>query len=171
MLDARTRFTSLVRAHSADLLRYAYWLCGNRTAAEDLVQETFMRAWHAFGQIRDENAAKSWLFTTLRREHARGYSRPKIHAVPLADVEIEDTNRNLDDSTEAHVLRVALAGLAQEYREPLVLQVVGGFKGEEIATMLGLSVGAVNVRLCRARQQLRAILSGAEHSSNQVARS
>ena len=64
-------FESLVRAYSSELYRYAYWLCRDRFTAEDLVQETFARAWKSWDDLRDDKAAKSWLYTILRNEHAR----------------------------------------------------------------------------------------------------
>lgn len=164
MWDKQSRFTAMVNALSGELYRYAYWLSGSRAEAEDLVQETYERAWRSLGQLRDDGAAKGWLFTTLRREHARLYERqrPELSKVEIDDV--ADRRRDFDDSTEAHVLRVALGRLAAEYREPLVLQVVGGFNGEEIAGMLGLNVNTVNVRLFRARQRLREQLGGRDSS-------
>lgn len=75
MWQKEARFTALVNALSGDLYRYAYWLCHHRDQAEDLVQETFARAWRAIDQLRDERAARRWLLVTLRREHARQYER------------------------------------------------------------------------------------------------
>ncbi|MDX1487843.1 MAG: sigma factor [Acidiferrobacterales bacterium] len=71
----QTRFEALVQALSTDLYRYAVWLCRDRNRAEELVQETFLRAWRSLDTLRDERAAKGWLITILRREHARGYER------------------------------------------------------------------------------------------------
>jgi len=159
MRDARSRFTDLVTSYCDDLYRFGYWLSGDRAEADDLVQETLARAWRALGQLRDERATKSWLFTTLRREHLRHLARRRLRTVPLDPDSITDERRGFDDTAEALAVRRALANLAPEYREPLVLQIVGGFSGEEIGAMLGLTVGAVNVRLCRARRQLRGALS------------
>lgn len=167
--DKQSRFTALANAFSRDLYRYAYWLCGTRADAEDLVQETFARAWRSLDQLRDEAAAKAWLFTTLRREHARQFERaqPIFESADLED--IADHRRDFDDRPEAQALRVALARLPREYREPLVLQVLGGFSGAEIAAMLGVTSNTVMVRLFRARQKLRVQLSG-EDCSTEVTR-
>ncbi len=155
MWDRQSRFTALVNALSGDLYRYAYWLSGQRTEAEDLVQETFARAWRSLDQLRNDAAAKAWLFTTLKREHARQFERaqPVFESADLDD--IPDHRRDFDDRPEAQALRVALARLPREYREPLVLQVLGGFSGAEIAAMLGVTSNTVMVRLFRARQKLR----------------
>ena len=59
-------YEMIVRAYSADLFRFDYWMCRNRWQAEDLVQETFAAAWRARDNLRDESAAKAWLFSILR---------------------------------------------------------------------------------------------------------
>jgi len=158
----------MVDALSSDLYRYACWLCKDKTLAEDLVQETFTRAWRSLDSLRDEKAAKSWLFTTLRRENARQYERIRPD---FADVEVEDiadSHQDLDTSTEAFVLRRALSKLSEDYREPLVLQVLGGFSCDEIAQQLGVSKAAVMTRLFRARQTLREILIGNDQIDTEV---
>jgi RNA polymerase sigma-70 factor (ECF subfamily) len=171
MGEPERRFKAMVEAHAADLYRYACWLSGHRAEAEDLVQETLARAWRALDQLRAEGAAKSWLFTTLRREHARQFERVRPLRAEVVLDEIADPRRSFDDGAEAHALRLALAGLGAEYRDPLMLQVLGGFSGDEIATMLNLSVSAVNVRLHRARQRLRSTLDGIDGVEREVARS
>lgn len=164
-MDMWTRdagFTALVNAYAGDLFRFAYWLCRNRDDAEDLVQETFARAWKFLDTLQDETAAKSWLLTTLRREHARRYERSRVedHSIPLDGMEVADTHRDLDDSVEAFNLHRALAEMPVEYREPLVLQVLGGYSCKEIGAMIDASESAVMTRLFRARQRLRLALAG-----------
>lgn len=153
--EKQRQFEQLVRDWSADLYRFAYWLGRDKNLAEDLVQETFARAWKSIDQLKDPKATKSWLFTILRREHARKFERK---AIPIADALEPDTtpgNPTQDTSTEAFVLRQALSELAPEYREPLLLQVIGGYSMDEIAEQLNLSRGAVMTRLFRARNKLR----------------
>ena len=79
--SAQRRFEQTVRAYSADLYRYAYWLCRDRFVAEDLVQESFTRAWNNWESLKDAGAVKSWLITILRREHARLYERKQFDYV------------------------------------------------------------------------------------------
>lgn len=132
------RFEALVESYSPDLYRIAYWLCRDRDMAEDLVQETFLRAWRAVESMRDERAAKAWLLTILRREHARRFERqqPKFEDVDPHSLVAWD---NEDKRTEALVLRRAIASLPFEYREPLILQVLGGYSTAEIGDLLNLS--------------------------------
>jgi RNA polymerase sigma-70 factor (ECF subfamily) len=155
--NKRSKFESVVRAYSAELYRYAYWLCHDRFVAEDVVQETFTRAWQAWDQMRDDKAAKSWLYTILRNEHARLFERKRI--------EIDET-QELDEvmdggSLNAHEnfeVREAIEALPKSYREPLLLQVLGGYSCLEIAGMMNISEGAVMTRLTRARLALRKLI-------------
>lgn len=147
-------FESLVRAYSAELYRYAYWLCRDRFVAEDLVQETFARAWGARASLREHGAAKSWLYTILRHEHARLHERKRLDMDDGADLDAIEDQRLRSVSADLE-MRQALHALPESYREPLLLQVVGGFSCEEIATMMELTTGAVMTRLTRARQVLR----------------
>lgn len=157
----QSRFSNLVNLLTEDVFRYAFWLCGDRDIAADLVQETFTRAWKALHQLSDDKAAKHWLFTIVRRENARRYERyqPNQEILELDEIAV---NGSYDTSTEAFVLRRALAKLPQIYREPLVLQVIGGYSIEEIAQQLELSPGAVMTRIHRARHKLRQTLQDTE---------
>lgn len=155
----------MVQAYAGDVFRYALWLCGDRSRAEDLVQETYMRAWKAMGSLKDHRAAKSWLFTIVRRENARYYARKQPETTPLEDLNIDDVDLDAhaeagsgaaDDDTA--LIRQALAALPVEYREPLVLQVLGGYSAPEIGALLNMKPGAVLTRLFRARQKLRQLL-------------
>ena len=157
-MSSQTRFEKLINEFSSDLYRYALWLCGDRATAEDLVQETFMRAWRSIDSLKNRDSVKGWLFTILRRENARLHERQRPETSQIDTAQLEDIN-HYDTSTEAFVLRRALARLASDYREPLVLQVLGGFSCEEIAHMLDMSVSAVMTRVFRARKTLREILA------------
>ncbi len=155
---AELSFEDLVVCYSKDLQRYALWLAGDRHTAEDLVQETLLRAWKSLHKLQNPKAIKGWLITILRRENARRFERyqPQISSIPTE--ELGDRHQDYDTSTEAFVLRQALDALPVEYREPLILQVVHGFSQKEIALRLSISSAGVGTRLFRARQKLRAAL-------------
>lgn len=162
----RRRFERLCQPLRADLYRFAFWLARDPNVAEDVVQETLLRAWRSLDSLTDDGAARSWLLTIARREHARLYERKRLETVDvdvhtLAVAEEPALGRN--DDHEGDDLRKALFALPEDYREPLVLQVLMGYSAEEIAGQLGLTTGAVLTRLCRARQKLRtAVLGRAE---------
>lgn len=162
MTTKQTRYEALVKALHSDLYRYAYWLCHEKQVAEDLVQETFLRAWRALDSLKDEKAAKSWLITILRRENARRFERKRFDMSEYEEVSIADNGAiSNEQRIENQWLRDKIALLPEEYREPLVLQVIGGFNGEEIASILELNKNTVMTRLFRARNQLKDALEAA----------
>jgi RNA polymerase sigma-70 factor (ECF subfamily) len=153
----QAQFEALVHAYASDLFRYAVWLGNSPEGAEDLVQETLMRAWKALDSLRDARAARGWLVTILRREHARRFERRSVERIRLDDLDPERLAADAD-STEVLALRRALIELPLDYREPLLLQVIGGYSCEEIGETLDLTAGAVMTRLSRARHKLRRCL-------------
>lgn len=159
-VSSQKRFETLVRAYSTDLYRFAYWLCNNHSIADDLVQETFLRAWKALDKLEDEKKAKSWLITILRRENARRFERKSFDLVDIEDISVEDKlSLNPEQTLEQQQLHRAIMDLDIDYREPLLLQVIGGYKTSEIAQLLKLNLNTVNTRLFRARDQLKHIFS------------
>jgi len=141
-----------VRALSGDVYRYAFFLCRDEALAEDLTQETFLRAWRFLPGLRDDGKAKSWLFTTVRREHARQFERYR----PVMDeIDLERVPDGDADTPEVLALRQAMLRLPDKYREALTLQVIGGYTGQEIAQLLDIPRATVNTRLFRARNRLR----------------
>jgi RNA polymerase sigma-70 factor, ECF subfamily len=154
-----TGFETVVRAYANDVFRYLYWLCRDRNVAEDLSQETFARAWAAWEDQRDEKALKAWLFTIARNEHARLYERKRLDIDPDAELDAI-VSRTTSDPGMAIDIRRAFALLPDAYREPLLLQVLGGLTSAEIAAATLSSEDAVNMRLSRARKSLRQLLDG-----------
>ena len=159
VLDGKSRqqrYNALVDSLYQDVYRYAYWLCRNQPLAEDLVQETFLRAWRSLDSLQSDKAAKAWLFTILRRENARLYERYRPELVDIEDQSIADmTSNEPDQRMDRDILYSAINKLESEYRDPLLLQVVGGFSGKEIADMLDLNNNTVMTRLFRARSKLK----------------
>lgn len=152
----RQRYESLVAALYQDVFRYAVWLCKNQPMAEDLVQETFLRAWRSLESLQNDKAAKAWLFTILRRENARQYERYRPELVDIEGQSIAEGAANEPDSKmDRELLHDAINRLESDYREPLLLQVIGGFSGKEIAKMLELNNNTVMTRLFRARGKLK----------------
>ncbi len=154
---ARTaRFNELAEAYSADLYRYAMWICSNDALAKVLVQETCLRAWRALDNLNDIKSAKSWLITILRREYARTFERkvPKFTDVEKVVV-VDEDELEPESRTERVLLRKGIMKLEPKYRDPLLLQVVFGYSCAEISDQLGISKSAVMTQLFRAREQLK----------------
>jgi len=155
------QYEAMVRALSADLYRFAFWLSRNESVAQDLVQETFLRAWKNLDSLRDAESAKPWLITILRREHARLYERKRFDTVELDDTVPEEAAfASPERSGDAAQVRDAMLKLPGKYREPLAMQVLGGMSCDEIAAATHQQPGAVMTQLFRARQRLKDLLGG-----------
>jgi RNA polymerase sigma-70 factor, ECF subfamily len=159
--DARRQFDEVCTPFRADLFRFLYWLCRDRALAEDVMQETLLRAWRSFDSLENRQAARSWLLAIARRELARGFERKRL---PTVDIDaLTDTDQRalaVQDAHDVHEMRRAILQLEPGYCEPLVLQVLFGYSTEEIARHMELSVPAVLTRLFRARRLLRRQMLG-----------
>jgi RNA polymerase sigma-70 factor (ECF subfamily) len=154
--DRSRRFGALCERLRPDLLRFAWWLGRDRGLAEDVVQESMLRAWKSFDALADEAKAKAWLLTIVRREFARSFEkkRPELTDVD-ALVAAESAALAAPEDERVAQMREAIFRLDADHREPLVLQVLMGYSTQEIADMMGMQQGAVLTRLFRARARLR----------------
>lgn len=160
-LEPRQRFEALCLPLRADLYRFVYWLCHDRTLTEDVMQETLLRAWRSIDSLGDEKAARPWLLTIARRELARVFERKRFKTIDLDTAhEFESEALAVSDRHDVDEMRGAILRLDLTHREPLVLQVLLGYSTEEIAQHLQISLPAVLTRLYRARQILRKQLAG-----------
>ena len=157
--ERRQRFDQIVGVFHQDMYRYAAWLSRDKAIAEDVVQEALLRAWKSLDALRDDAAAKPWLLTIVRRENARYFERRRLETVDIdnltasqAALLAEQPDEDLND------MRTAIYALDDDYREPLVLQVLMGFSTNEIAEQMGLKQGAVLTRLHRARAKLKDVM-------------
>lgn len=160
-LSARKRrFDELVSAWHSDMYRYAVWLSRDPALAEDVVQEALIRAWKSLDALREEDAAKQWLLTIVRRENARHFERKRLQTVDIDGLTpAQSALLGEEDDTERDDVRAAIFELPDDYREPLVLQVLMGFSTDEIAESMSITQGAVLTRLHRARHKLKAQLT------------
>jgi len=167
MASKQHKFDSLVRSFHADLYRYGLFLCKSESLAQDLVQEVYLRAWKNLDKLREVKATKAWLFTILSRENARHFGRKSLPTVAIDFAEEIVAVDNSESDMQRHQLQRAIVELESEYREPMLLQVVGGFSTDEIATILNLNGNTVSTRLFRARSQLKQRMCG-EKKSTQI---
>lgn len=136
---------------------YAVWLSRDKTIAEDVVQESLLRAWRSLDSRREDAAAKSWLLTIVRRENARYFSRKRIETVDIDNLTAgQSAIIATTDDSDIDGVRQAIFELEDIDREQLVLQVLIGLSTKEIAEIIGISQGAVLTRLHRARTRLKA---------------
>ena len=154
--DRRRRFGSLCESLRPDLLRFAWWLGRDRGLAEDVVQESMLRAWKSLDSLTDEHKAKAWLLTIVRREFARTFEKKRLELADIdALVAAESAMLAAPEDERVAEMREAIFRLDEDYREPLVLQVLMGYSTQEIADLMGMQQGAVLTRLFRARARLR----------------
>lgn len=122
--------------------------------AEDCVQEVFLKAWRARGELREPGRIGAWLVSIARREAIAGLRRrakseelPETHA----DARAADQGRGELGALVLDELRA----LPEAYRETLALRLLGEHSGDEIAALTGLTVGSVRVNLSKGMQMLR----------------
>jgi len=154
--ERRKRFDRIVAVMHSDMYRFAVWLSRDPAVAEDVVQEAMLRAWKSLDALRDDSAAKQWLLTIVRRENARYFERKRLETVDIDDLTASQAAMLAEtDDSELDEVRRAIFRLEDDYREPLVLQVLMGYSTEEIADLMEIRQGAVLTRLHRARNKLR----------------
>jgi len=143
--------------HYEAIFRFLRNLTGSKEDAEDLTQQTFLRAWEALSSFRGDSSLSTWLHSIAYREYTH-WLRSRREFVPLdeiIDMPDEQANQNL----EAVLLRWAIYRLDPEHREVFVLYYVQGFSVSEVAKIIGVPAGTVKSRLFFARQKLRELLS------------
>jgi len=154
--ERRLRFDRIVAVYHMDMFRYAAWLCRDKSIAEDVVQEALLRAWKSLDALREDGAAKQWLLTIVRRENARYFERRRLETVDKDNLTASQSAMLAEaPNEELNDLREAIYELEDDYREPLVLQVLMGYSTNEIAETMELKQGEVLTRLHRARAKLR----------------
>ena len=163
-------FREAALEHLDALFGFAMVLTRNRAEAEDLVQETYLRATRAFGRLLPDTNLKAWLFAIMRNirlnQLRTAGARPEFididaeEEVDLLAPATEDPYTILVRKVERETLRSAIERLPDHYREVVVLRDLEGFSYQQIATILQCPAGTVMSRLGRAREQLRALLRG-----------
>jgi len=156
---------SLVTRHHASCLRFARYLLGDETDAEDAVQETFVRAFAALARYEERDAFRAWLFQILvhrcrsvaaRRTRQRERIVNDAHAMERAAVAGDEA---VQDAQRA--LAMALLGLDVDHREAFLLKVGEEMEYEEMSRLTGVQVSALKMRVKRARDHVRARWPGA----------
>jgi RNA polymerase sigma-70 factor (ECF subfamily) len=143
------------------LRAFAISLCGNVDRADDLVQETLLRAWANIHSFEPGTNMSAWLFTILRNLFRSEY-RKRRREVPDGDGTYADTMKTQPEQSsrvEFEEFRVALNKLPTDQREALVLVGASGFSYEEAAEICGCAVGTIKSRVNRARTRLAELMA------------
>lgn len=160
--DALSR---LVEMYSERVFGLLYRLSGSREAAEDLLQDTFLRVVRAIEEYEHSGRFESWLFriaANLARDRARRQGRPRVASVEEVDVDAgrsasagDDPVERVADGDERRRLEAALARLPELDREMIVLRHYSELPFREIADLLGVPLGTALARAHRALARLR----------------
>lgn len=154
---------SLYRRYKSALFSLAYRYTYNRTTAEDLLQEIFLKIFTHLDDVQKIETFTAWVFRIALNtcySHLRGTRAELEKTVPMAAVEGTRHEGRVDaeENDIRKPLDEAISGLPARLREIFLLHDVQGFKHEEIARMLGLSVGTSKSQLFKARLRVREIL-------------
>jgi RNA polymerase sigma-70 factor (ECF subfamily) len=162
-------FEQTVLPHLDAAYNLARWLAGNEHDAEDIVQESCLRALRFFDGFRGGNA-RAWLLTIVRNTSYTFLTRrnPPVHVLPddkLDAIEDESVNPELAMAVTDNIgkVREAVARLPAEFREVIVLREMEEHSYKEIADITGTPIGTVMSRLSRARRLLQQMLSAEQH--------
>jgi RNA polymerase sigma-70 factor, ECF subfamily len=152
------------------LYSYALALTRNPSDAEDLVQETYVRAIPAAKRLRTDSNVKGWLFTILRNIWLNQLRQPR-HGLQVSETDIDNYPADADQSdfrdphstlvrrTDQEQVRKAIEQLPEHFREVILLREYEDLSYQEIAGILNCPIGTVMSRLGRARSRLRTLLS------------
>ncbi|WP_165912228.1 sigma-70 family RNA polymerase sigma factor [Novosphingobium sp. PhB165] len=152
-------------AHVAPHLRaFARGLCGCRDRADDLAQETMLRAWAARDRYAAGTNFKAWTFTILRNHFYSEARRARFHGDydEVAAERILCAEASQESSVELTDVLRALTTIPETYREALILVAAGNLSYEEIARICGIALGTVKSRICRARAMLAKVLESGQ---------
>ena len=160
---------SLVRKYQVRMFNFARALTGSDADAEDLAQETFIRACRGLARFRGDSSFKNWLYriaTNVAHTHRAKQARQaplwdqRLEAETLTEVVLADDGTDAEESTiHRQALDRALSTLPQDQRLPVVLHDVEGLEYKEIAVVLDVPIGTVMSRIFRGRQRLRPLLA------------
>lgn len=159
-LIRQDEFERAAMPHTGRLLRAAMRITQERAAAEDLVQETLLRAWRAFDQFERGTNCKAWLFRIMLNVSSKSQrsAQAKPSPLPLDGREPAGVIPLRPPQLTAAEVSSALDSLSAEHRLVLILAVVEGFTCKEIAGICCLPIGTVMSRLSRGRAELRQLL-------------
>ena len=168
--------TEEIAPHLPRLRRYARSLLRDSVRADDLVQDTVVRALEKAHLYQHDTNLRGWLVTIMHNEHVNAARRLMRGPTYVSDDAIGELGRpqNQEAPVELREVRRAVERLPDEQRAPLLLHWLHGFRYEEIAAKMGLPLGTVQSRISRARKALRAMIEapgsrlGVAHRSESI---
>lgn len=163
--DTRRAFQAKMDSIRTELYNFAYRLTGTREDAEDLLQESYFKAYKYFHQLRDRSKFKEWIFQITANQFRNTLKRKKREQVYFVDEfeeaglvpqqQSDDPDVRAERRDQSDRIKAAIADLDPKMREALVLFELQGFSIEETARILQISPGTVKSRLHYARKRLK----------------
>jgi RNA polymerase sigma-70 factor (ECF subfamily) len=161
------------RCYREPIARYLYQLCGSTDVAEELAQETFLRALVGWMAFRGDCSVATWLFRIARNTYVNSLRAPASAQIDTDEfLAIPDKSHDFDpvqqhaSSEQRSLIQLALGQLPEKQRSILLLRDAEGLAYAEIADVLGISLAAVKVNLFRARAAFRAAYAAFDHDSS-----
>jgi RNA polymerase sigma-70 factor, ECF subfamily len=164
--QTRTRFENLTLPLMKDAYNLARWLMRNEEDAQDVVQDSYLKAFRFFESFRTEGNARAWFLRIVRNTCYDALSARNVKArefVPEEEInDIADAapgpRANVAAKATIEAVREAIAALPADYREIVILRELEGLSYKEISEVAGIPLGTVMSRLSRARDQLQLLL-------------
>lgn len=162
----RDAFDIVVERHRRTIYQVCYRFVNNHEDASDLAQDVFVRAWRALPSFKGQSALSTWLYriavnTSLNRVTARRLPVESLDSDHHVDAAHEDAQSGLLRRERAEAVRHAITALPERQRATLILRVYRELSHQEIADILGTSVGAAKANLFHALNNLKKILGRA----------
>jgi RNA polymerase sigma-70 factor, ECF subfamily len=146
-------FEAIVRSHQAGVYRVALRMLGSQTDAQDVTQETFVRAWRSLGRFRSDSAVSTWLYRIVTRRCLDVIAARRT--TEYLDEDLQTSAAGPSESAEQRerlkAVTRAIATLPAEQRAALILREFESLSYQEVADVLGTTVAAVKGRIHRAR--------------------
>ena len=175
-MNTKEQFTSDAMQYAPQLFSTALRMTRNRSDAEDLVQETYIKGWRSFHTFEKGTNLRAWLFRIMTNTYINKYNAQKRKGTEVELDDIEELflykrlgsidQSQLSSSAEDQMLNLftddevknALESLPEDFRVPVLLSDVDGFAYKEIAEMLEIPIGTVMSRLHRGRKAMQKML-------------
>ncbi len=164
-------FEELVERTNRQVYTLAYRLVGDRHEAEDVAQEAYLRAYRSLRGFRGDARFETWLYRIVANAAMTQLRRRGRFGDLLGDqdvVSLQPAARQIEETVEEDEIKAALQALPLGQRTAVVLKDVYGFSCQEIADEIGVSEGAVKVRLHRARRRLKELIYGPGEGHEEV---
>jgi RNA polymerase sigma factor (sigma-70 family) len=167
-------FAALIRQHERVALSVAFGVIGDANAAGDVVQDAFIRSWDRLSDLREPERFATWLCGIVRNLSVDYLRRRKPaerlgdHKSPVAEKWTHDPLTELDQRERRQGIHTAVMSLDEISRPVVVLRYYEGLASREIADLLELTPAAVDMRLSRARKQLRLLLDDSDRNARKT---